>query len=106
MEQYLDREIGLHYNTFRFYDPDVGRFTTPDPIELQGGLNLYLYGENPFTSLDPLGWAPTPLNKPGFMYMGSMHPMLKPRITLAIRSRLHRHVKVSTPGPPVWAMAS
>ncbi|HEV3426562.1 MAG TPA: RHS repeat-associated core domain-containing protein, partial [Paraburkholderia sp.] len=22
--QYLDRETGLHYNTFRFYDPDVG----------------------------------------------------------------------------------
>jgi RHS repeat-associated protein len=35
--QYLDREIGLHYNTFRFYDPDVGRFTTPDPIGLVGG---------------------------------------------------------------------
>ncbi|WP_374707373.1 RHS repeat-associated core domain-containing protein, partial [Pseudomonas sp. Colony2] len=30
--QYLDRETGLHFNTFRFYDPDVGRFTTPDPI--------------------------------------------------------------------------
>ncbi|ALI01340.1 hypothetical protein AO353_09770 [Pseudomonas fluorescens] len=22
--QYLDRETGLHFNTFRFYDPDVG----------------------------------------------------------------------------------
>jgi RHS repeat-associated protein len=27
--QYLDRETGLHYNTFRYYDPDIGRFTTP-----------------------------------------------------------------------------
>ncbi|CAD0261636.1 hypothetical protein DENIT_11591 [Pseudomonas veronii] len=35
--QYLDRETGLHFNTFRFYDPDVGRFTTPDPIGLMGG---------------------------------------------------------------------
>lgn len=34
--QYLDRETGLHFNTFRFYDPDIGRFTTPDPIELLG----------------------------------------------------------------------
>jgi len=34
--QYLDRETALHFNTFRFYDPDVGRFTTPDPISLQG----------------------------------------------------------------------
>ncbi|WP_257378933.1 RHS repeat-associated core domain-containing protein [Snodgrassella alvi] len=22
--QYLDRETGLHYNTFRYYDPDIG----------------------------------------------------------------------------------
>ena len=53
--QYLDREIGLHYNTFRFYDPDVGRFTTPDPIGLHGGLNFYVYAKNPFGWVDPLG---------------------------------------------------
>ncbi|HGU9769642.1 TPA: RHS repeat-associated core domain-containing protein [Morganella morganii] len=29
--QYLDRETGLHYNTFRYYDPDTGRFTQHDP---------------------------------------------------------------------------
>lgn len=29
---YLDRETGLHYNTFRFFDPDVGRLTQPDPM--------------------------------------------------------------------------
>ena len=53
--QYLDRETGLHYNTFRFYDPDIGRFTTPDPIGLAGGLNLYAYAPNPLTWADPLG---------------------------------------------------
>ncbi len=53
--QYLDRETGLHYNTFRFYDPDIGRFTQPDPVGLEGGLNLYYYALNPFTWLDPLG---------------------------------------------------
>ncbi|RAU49792.1 DUF6531 domain-containing protein, partial [Pseudomonas sp. RIT412] len=41
--QYLDRETGLHYNTFRFYDPDVGRFTTPDPIGLAGGGELVVF---------------------------------------------------------------
>jgi RHS repeat-associated protein len=56
--QYLDRETGLHYNTFRFYDPDVGRFTTPDPIGLAGGLNLYQYAPNPVGWVDPLGWKP------------------------------------------------
>ncbi len=39
--QYLDRETGLHYNTFRFYDPDVGRFVSPDPIGLLGGSIIY-----------------------------------------------------------------
>jgi RHS repeat-associated protein len=55
--QYLDRETGLHYNTFRFYDPDIGRFTTPDPIGLAGGLNLYQYAPNPFGWVDPKGLA-------------------------------------------------
>ncbi|AMA45700.1 hypothetical protein APT63_08680 [Pseudomonas sp. 22-AL-CL-001] len=54
--QYLDRETGLHYNTFRFYDPDVGRFTQPDPIELSGGHQLYGYAPNPESWIDPLGW--------------------------------------------------
>nr|WP_264083105.1 RHS repeat-associated core domain-containing protein [Pseudomonas salmasensis] len=53
--QYLDRETGLHYNTFRFYDAEVGRFTQPDPIGLLGGLNLYQYAPNPTGWTDPLG---------------------------------------------------
>ena len=61
--QYLDRETGLHFNTFRFYDPDVGRFTTPDPIGLAGGFNLYAFVLNPFTWLDPLGLAGCTLSK-------------------------------------------
>ncbi|RKP46385.1 RHS repeat-associated core domain-containing protein [Trinickia fusca] len=55
--QYLDRETGLHYNTFRFYDPDIGRFITHDPIGLWGGENLYQYSPNPLTWIDPWGWA-------------------------------------------------
>ncbi|NUF78645.1 type IV secretion protein Rhs [Snodgrassella sp. ESL0323] len=54
--QYLDRETGLHYNTFRYYDPDTGRFTQPDPIGLAGGFNLYQYAPNPLMWVDPLGW--------------------------------------------------
>ncbi len=53
--QYLDRETGLHFNLRRYYDPDVGRFTTPDPIGLAGGLNTYTYALNPLTWIDPLG---------------------------------------------------
>lgn len=29
--QHFDVETGLHYNRFRYYDPDVGMFTTRDP---------------------------------------------------------------------------
>lgn len=54
--QYLDREIGLHYNTFRFFDPDIGRFISEDPIGLLGGQNLQTYASNPLRSADPLGW--------------------------------------------------
>ncbi|MDU7376733.1 MAG: RHS repeat-associated core domain-containing protein, partial [Enterobacteriaceae bacterium] len=53
--QYLDRETGLHYNLFRYYDPDSGRFTQQDPIGLAGGLNLYQYAPNPLSWSDPLG---------------------------------------------------
>ncbi|WP_263303122.1 RHS repeat-associated core domain-containing protein [Escherichia fergusonii] len=51
----MDRETGLHYNTFRYYAPDMGRFLTPDPIGLAGGLNLYQYAPNPLSWIDPLG---------------------------------------------------
>lgn len=56
--QYLDRETGLHYNTFRYFDPDIGRFTQPDPIGLAGGTNLYRYAPNALLWIDPFGWMP------------------------------------------------
>ena len=55
--QYFDDETNLHYNTFRYYDPEVGRFTTQDPIGLVGGENLYRYVPNPESWIDPLGLA-------------------------------------------------
>ncbi|MFY0582866.1 RHS repeat-associated core domain-containing protein [Cystobacter fuscus] len=57
--QYLDRETGLHYNAFRYYDPDIGRFITEDPIGLNGGINLYQYAPNPLLWTDPWGWCGT-----------------------------------------------
>ncbi|EBE0841587.1 type IV secretion protein Rhs, partial [Salmonella enterica] len=53
--QYLDRETGLHYNLYRFYDPDIGKFISGDPISLKGGINLYAYAPNPLSWIDPLG---------------------------------------------------
>jgi RHS repeat-associated protein len=54
--QYFDEETGLHYNTFRYYDPEAGRFVSQDPIGLEGGINLYRYAPNPTGWFDPWGW--------------------------------------------------
>ncbi len=53
--QYFDDESGLHYNRHRYYDPEVGRYLTPDPVKLAGGLNQYRYVPNPTGWVDPLG---------------------------------------------------
>ena len=50
--QYFGAETGLHYNWNRYYDPDIGRYLSPDPIGLEGGLNLYAYVNN-----DPVNWV-------------------------------------------------
>jgi len=65
--QYFDAESGLHYNRHRYYDPRLGRYLTPDPIKLAGGLNQYQYVPNPTGWVDPLGLSSNcpPPNKPG-----------------------------------------
>ena len=53
--QYADRETGLHYNFFRYYEPDAGRFVNQDPIGLEGGSNLYRFAPNTVSWTDPFG---------------------------------------------------
>ena len=53
--QYADRETGLHYNFFRYYEPDTGRFVNQDPIGLKGGGNFYQFSTNIQNMIDPWG---------------------------------------------------
>ncbi|MFJ1214043.1 RHS repeat-associated core domain-containing protein [Burkholderia pyrrocinia] len=54
--QYHDHETGLHYNRHRYFDYGTGRYLSPDPLGLGGGINVYAYaGGNPVAYYDPLG---------------------------------------------------
>ena len=57
--QSFDKETGLHYNRFRYYDPDLGMFTSRDPIGLMGGSNVFAYAPNPTGWVDPFGLLTT-----------------------------------------------
>ena len=54
--KYQDEESGYYYYGFRYYDLDTGRWLNRDPIEEQGGNNLYGFvGNNGVFRLDYLG---------------------------------------------------
>ncbi len=58
--QILDPESGLYYYGARYYDPELGRFISPDPIVPSPGdpqsLNRYSYvRNNPVKYIDPTG---------------------------------------------------
>ena len=54
--RYFDDEAGLYYFGHRFYSPRIARWLTRDPIEEDGGLNLYVFcGNNPIVLSDKLG---------------------------------------------------
>lgn len=54
--RYYDRETGLVMYPRRPHSPILGRFLCKDPIEEQGGWNLYAFvGNDPIDQIDPLG---------------------------------------------------
>jgi RHS repeat-associated protein len=54
--QYEDEETGLYYNGQRYYDPQRGRYLTPDPLGTPDGPNGYAYVRgNPLRYVDPDG---------------------------------------------------
>ena len=48
----------IFYNVHRWYEPQTGRYSQPDPIGLSGGPNAYIYADaDPSTMVDPFGLA-------------------------------------------------
>ncbi|WP_277268219.1 RHS repeat-associated core domain-containing protein [Proteus mirabilis] len=77
--QYFDKETGLHYNTFRYYAPDLGRFTQQDPIGLAGGINLYAYAPNPLIWVDPWGLSNCGISRGNNPYQTRIDPTIPGR---------------------------
>lgn len=54
--EYFDEETALVYYNYRYYNPELGRWISRDPIEEQGGYNLYnILGNNPLYGWDNQG---------------------------------------------------
>ncbi|HEY5809432.1 MAG TPA: DUF6765 family protein, partial [Povalibacter sp.] len=54
--QYEDSESGTYYNLMRDYDPQTGRYLTPDPLGLADGTNPFAYVHgNPISGVDRFG---------------------------------------------------
>ena len=59
--QYYDAESGLFYNWNRYYNPNIGRYISSDPIGQEGGLNLFSYvGQSPIMFKDMNGLEMVP----------------------------------------------
>ncbi|WP_394829071.1 RHS repeat-associated core domain-containing protein [Pendulispora albinea] len=53
---YFDAATRLHYNRFRYYSPELGRYVESDPDGIRGGLNLHAYADgNPLRYVDLRG---------------------------------------------------
>ncbi|WP_339483715.1 RHS repeat-associated core domain-containing protein, partial [Pseudomonas sp. RL_5y_Pfl2_73] len=94
--QYFDVETGLHYNRYRYYDPQVGRFIGKDPIGFTGGLNVYAYAPNPIDWIDPLGLSRVYKDAP---YHGAADNSVKSRAPSNGQAALDNSIQVKDSSP-------
>jgi RHS repeat-associated protein len=63
--KYTDNETGFLYFGFRYYQPEIGRWVSLDPVEEGGGLNLFVFVKNnAITMVDYIGLMGTPPAQP------------------------------------------
>ena len=53
--QFHDQNAKLHYNYYRDYDPNTGRYIESDPIGLRGGIIPCVCRGEPSPATDPYG---------------------------------------------------
>ncbi len=53
--QYHDEETGLCYTRHRYFDPEAGRWCSPDALGINGDINGFAFGVAPTVGFDPLG---------------------------------------------------
>ncbi len=59
--KYCDPETGLIYFGHRYYEPTLAAWLCRDPLEEEGGINLYgVTGGDPVNGIDPLGLFDVP----------------------------------------------
>ncbi len=63
-----DYDTALYYFRNRWYEPETGRWLSPDPIGISGGLNLYTFCKNdPVDFMDSFGYDALVVNGGGFL---------------------------------------
>ncbi|MCC5846427.1 MAG: RHS repeat-associated core domain-containing protein [Verrucomicrobia bacterium] len=77
--KYEESESGFLYYGFRYYDPETGRWPNRDPIEEDGGYNLYGFvGNNSLSFIDYLGFFKSNIIKIAFYGAGQKRGDLYP----------------------------
>jgi RHS repeat-associated protein len=125
---YFDQEIGLHYNRFRYFSPELGRYIQSDPAGQFGGINLYAYLCDPLSHVDIDGLArnrgggngkkPKTENPPGqalapgcsLLKIKDAHKMSKAELKAELEKRAKKMIAkinendVTIPGKPPYTL--
>ncbi|PYU65848.1 MAG: hypothetical protein DMG56_02085 [Acidobacteria bacterium] len=65
---YTGRELdptGLYFYRDRYYNPQLGRFISEDPVGFKSGINVYAYGKEPVQQALPVTMSEISWSKSG-----------------------------------------